>query len=184
MLKFYKQFLNIASIYIILLGFLHCKSANNINSSNKNTLKGIANKVILSKEKIDKEDTYEVYFTIKNREMCIKIGMSSKIYDSITRNGKIVKTFFIVEKVVDISQFNDRRGEKIVFSELGRNFDHNWEREKDITICSSKVDPIKRLDKNIYRIRFTTFMKKEFNFEVSLFSKNKIDFYKEFPTIQ
>lgn len=137
---------------------------------------GKTNNETQSREKIDKENTYEKYFIIKNNEKCIKIIITSTIIDDVFKREKKVKTYYIVEKAVNVSRFRDAGGKRYIFSELGRNFDANWNIKKDALICSSDTDPIKKLDKNIYRIRFTTFSKEDSNFKIELSSDNAIDF--------
>ncbi len=160
-----------------------CKTGS-VSYYNTNIFKGRSGKDIKGSDSIDKSKTYKLYFILNEKEECIKINMVSTIYDEISGLEKLSKIFFIVEKAVDISQFKKSKNEKIIFSELGRNFDYSWNREREIIICSSDVDPIKKLSKNIYRVRFTIFRNKRFNYEINIFSNNKIKFDKQLPSRQ
>ena len=95
-----------------------------------------------------------------------------------------MKIFFLVEKAIDISRFMNANGKKFVLSEIGRNFDYNWKRKKEIIICSSRVDPIKKFDKAIYRIRFTTFREEDFHFMIKIHSKDKINFLEKYTFVE
>ena len=163
-------------ITLMIFLFVQCRSTNVITFKNTKKYMGKTNNETQSREKIDKENTYEKYFIIKNNEKCIKIIITSTIIDDVFKREKKVKTYYIVEKAVNVSRFRDAGGKRYIFSELGRNFDANWNIKKDALICSSDTDPIKKLDKNIYRIRFTTFSKEDSNFKIELSSDNAIDF--------
>ncbi len=176
-----KPYLKIISLLLFfLIFFCQCKSGS-VTFYNRSSFKGTTGKEIKSRDIIDKDNTYEVYFILEEKEECIKISISSKIYDEIVGREKLLKTFFVVEKAVDISRFKDSKRKKILFSELGRNFDYSWNREREIVICSSQIDPIKKLNRDIYRIRFTTFRNKEYNYEINIFLNSKVDFKKQFP---
>ncbi len=186
----------IAIIYIILLIILspiRCKTVKKeIEFAHKKSFSGVTEPSIESKSRIDKEKTYEIYFKIKEDEKCIKISMKSSVqYESIVKDEKSVKTYFIVEKAIDISKFIkeepressktvNRDIQKTAFSEIGRNFDYRWNRKRSVLICTVGEDPIKKLDKlSLYRIRFTIFMKYNFSFTITVNSDQKIIFIKK-----
>jgi len=130
-----------------------------------NLLKGTTIKDIESTDKIDKSNTYEIKFTLNNTEDCIKIKVSSYKTDEILNEKITLNTFFTVEKILDISNFNDP-GSKITYSELDSNYDNNWKTKPEIIICSVN-NPIKRLNKDDkFRIRFTAFQENNFSYEI------------------
>jgi hypothetical protein len=168
----------------LIFSIVFCHSAPGVNEfNNRNFLKGITSRKIEIEEKIDTGKTYEVFFTISEKEECIKINVNAVYMDETTQNEASAKTFFIVEKALDISRFGDSK-KKVLFAELGRNFDFSWNRERDVLICSSDSDPIKKLKKDIYRIRFTAFRDQDFNYEVNVFSKKKLLVEENYPVIK
>lgn len=180
----------IASLYVIVLIIISpigCKTIKKeMQFAHKVSYSGITNPSIESSNKIDKEKTYEIYFTIEKDEKCLKLTIQSIAeYEGILKDEKIVKTYFIVEKAIDISRFAREESRKsptkkdipkIAYSEIGKNFDHRWNRKRDLLICTSIDDPIKKLNTSKYRIRFTTFMKDNFSFTITAYSNQKITF--------
>jgi hypothetical protein len=183
----------ISIILLIILSPISCKTIKKeITFANKRSYSGVTESSIESKNMIDNEKAYEIYFKIEEDENCIKVSMKSKVqYESIVKDEKSVKTYFIVEKAIDISKFIKeepqessktvkRDIQRTAFSEIGRNFDYRWNRKRSILICTSKEDPIKKLDKSsLYRIRFTIFMKYNFSFTITVNSDQKIIFIKK-----
>ncbi|MCU0821979.1 MAG: hypothetical protein MUC95_05835 [Spirochaetes bacterium] len=137
---------------------------------------------MMSNDKIDTGKTFLVYFLINNEEECIEVNVNAVYTDESIQSEVSAKTFFIVEKAVDISKFGDP-GERVYFTELGRNFDFSWNRERELRICTSELDPIKKLRKDIYRIRFTIFREENFNYEVYIKSENRIVIEESLPKI-
>jgi hypothetical protein len=121
--------------------------------------------LIKSNDRIDREKTWQVFFLLVKPEDCIKIIFKSSLPDTTGKTAP-VKTFFIVEKIIDISRFNKKGG--VMYSEIGRNFDSSWSEAGEIMLCSSKTDPIKILSKAAYRIRFTALTAENFTFEVTV----------------
>ncbi len=158
----------------LLLILMSCQSKpGTMEFDTGNTFKKSTSDNLISDKKIDTGKTYEIYFSLKKNEDCIKVAVISKVMDEATFSEKIIRTFFVVEKNIDISGFR-KSNKKRIFFELARNFNDSWDREKDVTICSSEADPIKKLSKGIYRIRFSVFRETDFNFEISIHSENAV----------
>ncbi|MDY6968343.1 MAG: hypothetical protein SVR08_06785 [Spirochaetota bacterium] len=172
----------IAVISLPLILHLYCASINIFDYNNKNTATGITSNSMISKAEIDRDRTYEIYFYIDIEEECIKIDISSQFFDRIYKKNIFLKTYFIVERAIDSSKFKNKGVKGYFFSELGRNFNNDWKIKKGLVICSSQDNPLQKLNKGIYRIRFTVFKKTNFNYTIDIFSNNKIDFKKQIST--
>jgi len=144
----------------------------NYNSSSKN--------LTVSTDKIDKYKTYEIYFTFPQKIECATLSISSKyISDRIDNKKKLIKTYFILERMIDIRNFN--KNKSYSFTELERNFDLEWKRKHLIIICNKREDPIYKLQPGyLYRIRFTAFLNRETEFIISLTSPRKVTYFKTF----
>ncbi|MBN2403518.1 MAG: hypothetical protein JXN64_14160 [Spirochaetes bacterium] len=176
-IKLFKYFI------IILLFLIQCKSVDKSDYKNTNILKGNAVREIESGHKIDNWKTYELFFTLNDSEECIKVNLSSAKFDEVLNEDTAIKTFFIVEKAIDISKFG--MDKKSLFSEIGRNYDYNWSAMQEITICSSAADPIKTLDKNNnFRIRFTVFKDFNFKYTLNIFSDHPVKITDKNPVIK
>lgn len=172
-----------AGYSVFLVPLLFCRGTpGTMDFNNRSSLSGKANNKIKADKPIDTGKTYEVFFRLREREECIKIVVSSFTIDDIQENEVGIKTFFIVEKAVDMSRFRNME-KKELYLEIGRNYDTAWERERDVLICSSGSDPIRQLGKGLYRIRFTTFYEEGFDYEVDIFSENRVEI-KEKPGLQ
>ncbi|MDY6934091.1 MAG: hypothetical protein SVZ03_07700 [Spirochaetota bacterium] len=163
---------------------MQCKTLDTIDYKNENIYTGVTSKELESKEKIDNGRTFEVFFSIETEEKCLKFILSSSIIDTIFKKQRFIGIFYIVEKAVDISQFKASQSKQFIFSEVGKNFDYNWNTKDEITICTSMNDPIQKLDKSIYRIRFTVFQKEDYNFRIKILSENKIFFLNNFSIVE
>jgi hypothetical protein len=173
-IRFIKFFL----LIIVLL--LHCKSIDKSAYNNNKIFTGNTTSEVESKDKIDNWKTFEIFFNLNNNEDCIKVNLSSEIYDEILNKNIPIKTYFIVEKAIDISKFS--LDKKSMFSEMGRNYDYNWNTRLEINICSSETDPIKTLNKNNnFRIRFTVFRDINFKYTVKIFSNQLISITEKNP---
>ncbi len=167
----------------MILPVLFCRSMPGASDfAARNTLKGSSSEKIRTADRIDTGKTYEVFFVINEDEECIKVNINAIYMDEVAQTEMSAKTYFIVEKAVDISRFGDAK--KRMFTELGRNFDFSWNRERDALICSSESDPIKKLKKDIYRIRFTIFRDEEFGYEVNIQSENNIVVQEGYPVLK
>lgn len=151
---------------ILPLFLFQCKSAGISPASYKYKMiyNGASAKSIQSIEKIEKEKTYIINFTIEKPEECIEAKITAKKGDY---NAGRENIFFIIEKALDLRKFKNIDNIEF-FSELDRNYNSNWELKSEIEICSSGTDPIKKLDPGKYRIRFSSLDNIDFDFEVSI----------------
>ena len=136
----------------------------------ENKYAGRTGAAIVSAQKGDFTVSYEIYLSLAQPEKCLDIGISAR------RSGgehsyvkETLKVFFIVERAVNVSQFR-LRNNPFIFTEIGRNFDLNWESVKSIWVCTSKTDPLKKLDAGVYRLRFSMLSAAEFDFEIRVLS--------------
>ncbi len=129
---------------------------------------------------IDRGAAFEIYFTLEKPVDCIKIGISSDyISDTFTHEKKYIKTYFIVEQLIDLSKFPGAKS-RFTFTEIGKNFNDTWSRKREITICIDPQNPLLKLDNNtIYRIRFTVFRYKNFNYKISIYADCRIKYLKK-----
>jgi hypothetical protein len=168
------------SIIFLSLFILHCASAEKSVSGNNSVLKGNSSKEAESADKIDNSKTFELFFTLDNDEDCISVGLNSEAYDEVLNKYIQLKNFYIVEKSIDISRFNSAK--KSMFTEIGRNYDFNWNTRQKIEICSSGTDPIKTLNKNDnFRIRFTVFKDINFKYDIIISSGHKVKIMERNP---
>jgi hypothetical protein len=134
--------------------------------SSKKSITG--SEAVRTNDQIDRYATLVAYFKLGKSVDDISIGITADYVADITGAKKIKKTYYIVEKIVDISNYKIKNL-KYLYAEIGRNYDADWNREKDITIASNKTVPFKTLDENsIYRIRFTTFSTEDTDFVITI----------------
>jgi hypothetical protein len=170
-------------VLLIFIFLMQCRSIDKSAYKNNNIFKGDSIREIESKEKIDNWKTYEIFFTLNGNEDCIKLNLSSDIYDAVINKNTTIKTYFIVEKAIDISKFS--LDKKSMFSEIGRNYDYNWNTKQEFDVCSSKSDPIKTLNKNNnFRIRFTVFKDINFKYAINIFSNQSVIITDKNPVIK
>lgn len=153
-----------------------------ISYSQKKAYTGVTNPSLESKKTIDRGKTYMVYFKLKEKDKCVKFSIHSRVpIESVGEKEKVVKTYFIVEKRIDISRFyrEEDTSTQYTYSEIGRNFDHVWNRKQQLTICTVPGDPIKKFDTGIFRVRFTTFTNEEFRFKIILYSNKAVTFMEQ-----
>jgi hypothetical protein len=136
----------------------------------------------LSPQKIDGAATHEIYFKLETPVRCILVSVASAYRETgLKKNIKNVNAYFVVEKLMDVSKFNDVKG-RYIPSIIGKNFDAAWERKQEVSICSDEGDPIKILDsKSIYKIRFTTFTDYNVEYAVNIRADCKISFFNKMP---
>jgi len=127
-------------------------------------------------EQIDRYATMVAYFRLGNPVDEISISISAEYVADITGAKKIKKTYFIVEKIVDFSRYK-YRDMKYLYAEIGRNFDADWNREKELVMVSDKTVPFKNLDeKSIYRIRYTTFSTEATDYVITIGANCEVSF--------
>ena len=109
--------------------------------------------------KIDGAATYELLFSLAGETECFTIEIVSAFLRKEFPISRVpAKTYFIVEKVMNIEKFKSRK--KQVFIPLAKNYNSEWDVFSPVKICRMGGDPLSRLSKSDYRIRFTT-MRKE-----------------------
>ncbi len=120
------KLVSVCIIFAPLLFF--CQSKQGIPDFDiKNTAGKATGDHMRSDAQIDKGNTYEIYFSLKEKEECIKVILISKLLDEAALSQRIAKSFFIVEKSLDVSKFAESANKKKIYFELGRNFDSRWE---------------------------------------------------------
>lgn len=132
--------------------------------------KGTSGDSQVSDQKIAADTTYQLFFTIKQPEKCVKISFVSAIREDTLKEAitREVNTYYIVERIVDIDRF--RTGDKTIFYEFGRNFDTRWNSSHTIVVCTDSLDPLKKLNPGLYRIRFSSFRSPEYGYSVEIHS--------------
>ncbi|MFC1671108.1 hypothetical protein ACFL20_12025 [Spirochaetota bacterium] len=169
--------LNKLLVLSLLLAY-SCSSINSRTTFTENNIKKIKSTYLeKSKEKIDNETTYEVYFKLQKQVECIKVIISSSYEaDKFYHKRKYRKVYFVVEKVINLSHFN-KLEKKNTFFELGKNYNKDWFSRSEIIICSPVENPIMKLDeKSNYRIRFTTFSAGQSDLRINIKANCKITF--------
>jgi len=142
-----------------------------------NNVKSIAGgEAVRTVDQIDRYDTLIAYFKLGKPVNEISINILAEYVADITGAKKTKKTYFIVEKIVDMSKYK-YRDMKYLYAEIGRNFDPDWNREKELVIASNKTVPFKALDENsIYRIRFTTFSTEDTDYAITINADCEVTF--------
>jgi hypothetical protein len=131
---------------------------------------------IQTNDTIDRYATMVAYFRLGNPVDEISVSITAEYVADITGAKKIKKTYFIVEKIVNMSKYK-YRDMKYLYAEIGRNFDADWNREKDLVLLSDKTVPFKALDeKSIYRIRYTTFSTEETDYTITIGANCEVTF--------
>ena len=169
----------ILSIFLLffIINILNCSSGQQFREYDNIITKEIpVNNGKLSSQSIEKEKTFEITLKLKEPTDCIKIAIASKYYsDTLPQKEKTAKTYFIIERRIDLSQFRVRRKKKF-YSEIAKNYNTQWKYKQYITVCSSENEPLKKLRKDSpYRIRFTTLSKKQCWFTIKIHSDVEIE---------
>jgi hypothetical protein len=142
-----------------------------------NSMSGESIRLQKASDDIDTEKTYEIYFRLQKPVDCIKLNITAKyIPDRFSGKKEHILTFFVLDQLIDIRRFRGPQ-KKYESSEIGRNFDSNWNRMRDLVICTKPEHPLLKLDeKRVYRLRFTTFRKMNFEYRIDLHADSKIIF--------
>jgi hypothetical protein len=125
-------------------------------------------------ESIDGARTYQFLFKIKEPTDCIRVGINA-IYTTDTLPPKKVsaKTFFLVEKTFNIGMFHLKEGE--IYTTVAQNFTPQWDHQPAITLCTSKVNPLQKIDTmSRYRIRYSALSDNKFLFTLTIGSDTEI----------
>ncbi|PKL37722.1 MAG: hypothetical protein CVV44_15380 [Spirochaetae bacterium HGW-Spirochaetae-1] len=128
---------------------------------------------------IDRGKTYQVFFRLEKETRCIRVSVIAQFHpDEFTTKMRVAKTYFTVDRMIDISSFNKKRNS--LFTEMGRNFTGTWDQQRDATVCASITDPLQKLDsQSTYRIRIATFEKDNYQFQVIIHADEKVQLMKE-----
>jgi len=168
---------------IVMIALVACASCTSPHISLERlrpaaiTIRGSA---AVAAEPIDRYETYQVFFTLEKAVPAISVSVSADYVADIFGTKKSRRTYFIVEKRVAIP----RRGgaANAVFVELGRNFDADWNREKDILIASDATRPFHSLNpSDLYRVRFTAFAREPFEFTITVKADCGVAFVEKWP---
>ncbi len=163
----------LAGMLIVLCAFPGCATTPKTPAYRlTGALSGITGRAIESTQSINREKTYRIFFALSQPENCIRLKVISRraVNENIYVEQPIF-VYFIIERAVDIRHFGLKK-EPFVFSEIGRNYDSNWNRRGDIEICSDAEDPIRKLAPGVYRIRFSVLEDTAVNFTFTVFTNN------------
>ena len=104
-----------------------------------------------SADLIEKSRSMQIFFELNNDidTISFKIILTSRI--SLTKERNLM-TYYILDRGVNAENLT---GKRIVFTEIYRNFDKDWNILKNEKIeFKNSMGPFHRLSKGIYRIRF------------------------------
>lgn len=160
-------FLIIAALIPVCLSGCSSGAVRNYKKSKVITIP--SGEALQSQEKIDKYDTFMIYFKMEREVKSVRVGIISEYIADISGTKKALASYFIVEKAIDVNQFKNIKA-RYVYPEIGRNFDAtDWTREKEITLVSEHGNPFKALESNsVYRIRFTAFSSENIDFTLKI----------------
>ena len=123
---------------------------------------------VRTNDRIEKNATYVSYFRLARDVDMINVSVMVEYVTDILGTKKTRKVYFIVEKVIDLAKLKNPRLTSL-HTELGRNFDNNWNRDENITLVSNRELPFKTLDAgSLYRVRYTTFAEENYSFIVTV----------------
>jgi hypothetical protein len=134
-----------------------------------------------SVEKIDGTSTYEISFNLEKPADCMSIELEAVYLNKSFPIQRVPKnSFFIVEKRLKLAQFNLKTDK--FFTQIGRNFNNDWEIYSPVKICTNNADPLSMIDASEYRIRFSTFEKRPFYYVVKIACESKVIFNEYNPS--
>lgn len=163
---------------MFLLCFFYACATSQITYSQKDLFSDTMSPGYKTGNSIDGATTYQVFFTLKSNEECIKISVLSDMKDDTARP---IRTAFVVEKVIDVTPFTGSSRRKLEYSLLGRNYDTNWAIDSDIQLCSKSTDPIHTLGAGWYRIRFSAFTDLAYITAITIYSNHGVQFSQSLP---
>ncbi|MBN2077933.1 MAG: hypothetical protein JW838_03150 [Spirochaetes bacterium] len=127
-------------------------------------------------EDIDGYAAHVVYFRLEKPVAAMTVGISAEYVADITGKKKYKKAYFIVEKIINLPAAGANKARRI-YMEIGKNFDTDWNREKEITIKSLKTEPFRTLDADsLYRIRYTAFSRDPFDYAITIDADSPVTF--------
>lgn len=129
--------------------------------------------------KIDRYAAYTAYFRLERPVKSIRIGITAEYIADIAGTRKPRKTYFIIEKMIDTAHFKNKNV-KDIFTELGRNFETDWTRTREIEVNSVNNNLFRSLDeKSVYRIRYTAFLNEDLDFIIKVEADCGVTFVNE-----
>jgi len=166
-----------ALVFILLLYTGCSRSARDIYRFS-NSHKGQSTQLTLSKDLIDSGRTYELYFRLEKEVRCIEVNLvCSVLKNQFTGERMMISSCYLVERVIDIRSFSKIKAD-YMFSEIGRNYDENWNCNRTTRICSSRKDPIRTFSPDsLYRIRLTSFNSADFDYRLMVKADTRIKFF-------
>jgi len=142
------------------------KKSRAFKQSSVKTLSSI--EAVKSADPIDRYPASMIFFKLDKNAEALSVNITAEYTADVTGTRKTKKTYFILEKIIDMSNLKNRK-DKYFYAEIGRNFDPDWNRQKEIILVSSSSEPFKNLDGNsLYRIRFTTFSTTNVDFTITI----------------
>ena len=140
-------------ILALLLLLLSCSSGRSsketasLYSENIMPMKDISR----SQEKFSTADAYEIFMNLDKDSESISIDIIQTSKISLTKERSLL-SYYVLDKKINASGLS---GGKIVYTEIYRNFDKDWNlyKTENIEFKNSK-NPFCRLTKGEYRIRF------------------------------
>ena len=139
----------------------------------KTDITGYSVDTAISPEKIAGEATYQIFFNLAKDENCIKIVIKSKIRKETLKSPHTleVNAYFIIERIIDINRY--KIDKKTVLYEMGRNFDSRWNSSHTIVLCEDTLDPLKKFNPGLYRIRLSSLQSPDFLYTIEIHSRNE-----------
>jgi hypothetical protein len=148
--------------------FVGCASAAVQAYKKSSTISIPRDKARITRDEIDRYKTHAVYFKLDKAVDSIKIGITAVFVSDIAGTKESRITYFIVDKIIDVKKFRNA-GVRRIYSEIGRNFNLDWNAKKEIVIASENGSPFKALDgTSVYRIRYTTFSRENFVYTITI----------------
>jgi hypothetical protein len=148
--------------------FVGCASSAVQAYKKSSTISIPRDKARMTRDEIDRYETHEVYFKLDKAVDSIKIGITAVFVADIAGTKESRVTYFIVDKIIDVKKLRNADVRRI-YSEIGRNFDLDWNAKKEIVITSERGSPFKALDEDsVCRIRYTTFSRENFVYTITI----------------
>ncbi len=136
-------------------------------------------KAVRTNDRIDRYATYVSYFRLGKDVESMRVGVTAEYVADIMGTKKTRTSYFVVEKIIDMSRLKNKNLTRL-HSELGRNFNSDWNRDLEITLASNKSEPFKSLDAvSLYRVRYTAFAEENFTFTVTIQADCAVTFVEE-----
>jgi hypothetical protein len=123
-----------------------------------------------SEKTLDGQESRELFFQLTAPETCVLLSIKgSEPSGLVTGGSREIKLYFVVEREIVLPK-------QTAYLEIGRNFNRAWEQTTQLRLCTDISDPIQRLDKGAYKIRFSSFDNKPFEVQLAASANHKIVF--------